>query len=1216
MPGAAFTLSSCMTVDVRTLAPEAPVGEALRCMAEGRFSCMVAVEGRVAVGIFTERDAMDLLSLPPSALNEPLRHFMSRHLECLPASCDVREAYQHMKDRRIRHLVVNDVQGELAGIVSETDLARHLGAEFLIDPKPVSSIMRRDAPSLPRQSSVAEALRVLRAGGESCVVVVEGVRAVGILTERDVLRLVGCRESLETLPLDAVMSGPLLTVRPDTLLQEAAWIMARQQIRRLVVVDAEERWVGVLGQHEVVSTLDGRYIPFLRELIGRQRLALDEARGRLAQAESLSVQQRILQQIPDAVTVIDADSGQFIEANDQACRHFALDRESLLGREVFDLCDGVSSPAELASLRQRLRDVERVRLETHHRRGDGTRLPVECNLSLVMGEGREMFVAVSRDMSERQEMLQALRASEAMFRALFERHDAVMLLIEPQSGAIVDANSAAARFYGYAREHLRTLRIDEMNALSPEDVLAERCNALVERRNHFVFPHRLADGSLRTVEVHSTPVEVQGRTLLFSIIHDISDRLRAEQALREREREWQAIVENLPSMVFVKDAVNLRFLSVNSAGERVLGRSRQELIGRDNHELFPREQADFFASKDREALSSDAVVSIDEETIRTPHGDRILRTRKVRILDEKGVPKYLLGIAEDMTESKAQEERLRLAAAVFRSTREGVMVTDMQQRITLINQAFTDLTGYEETEVLGCTPNLLKSGRHDARFYAEMWASLEQTGHWQGEIWNRRRNGEVFPEWMTISVVRDESGRPTHYVGVFSDISRVKQSEEQMERLAHYDPLTGLPNRLLLQSRLEHALEKARRHHRRLAVLFLDLDRFKNVNDSLGHQAGDQLLKLVTQRLAHRVRGMDTLGRLGGDEFVAIVEDIGEPRDVLGLVSDLLDELAHPFRLMGEIEVYIGGSIGISLYPDDGENAHVLIRNADAAMYQAKSRGRQTYAFYTESLTRHAEERLHIESALRRALERDELVLHFQPQIELSSGEMIGAEALVRWAHPERGLLGPDVFIPLAEETGLILALGDWVLRAACQACRHWPLNPHSQRPFVVAINLSSRQFLQQDFPGRVAAILHECGIPPEQIELELTESALMEQGGAALSMLHALKSLGVSLALDDFGTGYSSLAYLKQLPIDTLKIDRSFVRDIPGDADDMAIAATIIAMARTLRMSVVAEGIETEEQLAFLREQGCAFGQGYLFSAAMPADVFRRRLHAVTAEL
>ncbi len=553
-------------------------------------------------------------------------------------------------------------------------------------------------------------------------------------------------------------------------------------------------------------------------------------------------------------------------------------------------------------------------------------------------------------------------------------------------------------------------------------------------------------------------------------------------------------------------------------------------------------------------------------------------------------------------------DALRQAAAVFESTREGVVITDLAPNILAVNRAYTEITGYSEAQVMGKNPKVLKSGRHDESFYQAMWASLYKVGYWHGEVWNRRRNGEIYPQWLTISTVFNERHEPSNYVGVFTDITQIKQSEARLSHLAHYDPLTGLPNRLLAQSRLHHAIERAQRHHHRVATLYFDLDRFKNINDSLGHPVGDELLILMASRLKKRLREEDTLARLGGDEFLLVLEDIKDPSEPATLAQNLIDLLTSPFILPSGHEIFINASIGISLFPDDASSVTELIQHADMAMYLAKQEGRNTYRYHTAALSIAANERLVMENHLRHALVAGEFIIHYQPLIHARSGRTIGVEALVRWQPPGKAMVSPGKFISIAEETGLIVPLGEWVLRTACAQGRAWM--DAGLPPLVIAVNLSVRQFQSENLVELVQSVLVETGLPAACLELELTESMFMEHAEQSINTLRTLKALGVRLAIDDFGTGYSSLTYLKRFPIDKLKIDQSFVRGLPQDPNDREIAATIIAMARSLKLAVLAEGVESEQQLAYLRQHGCDYYQGYLFCRPITALEFEAWLH------
>ncbi|MBF8724198.1 phosphodiesterase DibA [Pseudomonas guariconensis] len=550
-------------------------------------------------------------------------------------------------------------------------------------------------------------------------------------------------------------------------------------------------------------------------------------------------------------------------------------------------------------------------------------------------------------------------------------------------------------------------------------------------------------------------------------------------------------------------------------------------------------------------------------------------------------------------------ERLRMAAAVFDSTLEGVLVTDSSGLIVHVNRAFMRITGYSRDEVIGQRPSKFKSGRHGPDFYQQIYAALAEKGEWSGEIWNRRKSGEIYPQWQTICAIRDDSGALSHYVAVFSDISAIKHSEQELAYLAHHDPLTGLPNRLLFSDRAAQALASAQAQKRGCALLLLDLDHFQSINEGLGHTVGDQLLKLVGERLREAVGSGVTLARLGGDEFGVLVEGCEQVAHAATLAQTLLERMREPF-IFDDQHLFIGISIGISLFPSDAQSAAQLLRNADAALGKAKHNGRACYALYTEELTAHAQHRVETAGELRRALEHQELRVFYQPVHDLFSGQMVGVEALVRWEHPTRGLVSPGEFIPIAERTGLIAEIDTWVLHQSCKQMAQWQREGRLLR--FVAVNISARLFGQRELYRQVAQVLHDTGLDPALLELEVTESAVMEDPEVALEQLHRLRELGLNLAIDDFGTGYSSLLRLKRLPVQKLKIDQGFVAGLPDDEDDIAIVRVIIALARSMGMQVHAEGIEQAEQARFLLEQQCDVGQGYWFGRPVPAGVLWER--------
>jgi len=637
----------------------------------------------------------------------------------------------------------------------------------------------------------------------------------------------------------------------------------------------------------------------------------------------------------------------------------------------------------------------------------------------------------------------------------------------------------------------------------------------------------------------------------------------------------------------------------NKGAEQLFGYTSAEALGK--HILFL--YADPDAEDDSEGFH-DAFLE---------HGGRELEVRRRRksgevfwaslqlslMRDAEGAPSGLIGYLSDITERIEAEKTMRLQSRIFEHSEESILITDPDRRILSVNPAFYAMTGYTPEEVIGQTPVILRSDKHPPHFYDEIWAHVEQDGSWNGEIWTRKKDGDDFPSWASISLVRNRDGGLINYFSIFTDISERKRAEEQINFLAYYDSLTGLPNRSLLYKLVDQALVEAQRHRLHGALLFIDLNRFKPINDTLGHGVGDRLLQMVGERLRGAVRKEDVVARIGGDEFVVALFDIARREHAAVVAQKLLSALAPPFHAEGH-ELNIGAAIGISLYPRDGFDTEPLLRMADIAMYRAKQTGQDGYAFYSHEMNQRALERLKIEAGLRNALENDELLLYYQPKVSIDSGRIVGAEALVRWKHPLRGMVPPGEFIPIAEESGLVMRISAWVLQAALRQARAW--RDSGASPIKIAVNLSARDF-SVDLSQRIAELLRDHDLTSEWLELEITEGMLTHSSDDVIAMMDALSAQGVKLSLDDFGTGYSSLAYLKRFPIDTLKIDQSFVRGIPDDGNDCAISGAIVSMAQRLGHHVIAEGVETRAQLDFLRTLGCQEIQGYLFSPPVPAD-------------
>jgi len=681
------------------------------------------------------------------------------------------------------------------------------------------------------------------------------------------------------------------------------------------------------------------------------------------------------------------------------------------------------------------------------------------------------------------------------------------------------------------------------------------------------------------------------------------ERSRVDVALRRSEDRFRAVFENAGVGVVLCDAEG-RFVEANPAFCSMIGYSEAELKLLTSKDVTHPEDVDRHEGLRDEMRAGGRDFYHLTKRYLAKDGRILWGSLTVTAVREAGIDdadmRFTVTVVEDITEKKRLEDHMRLAATVFESSGDGLFVTDAHSRIVHVNPAFTEITGFEAGDVMGKTPKVLSSGRHDREFYERMWEALHATGKWQGEIWDRRKSGEMFAGWQNIAAVRNSMGEITNYVAVISDITSRKQVEERLSYQANHDPLTRLPNRSLFQERLSRAVARAHRNQSLVALLFIDLDKFKQVNDTLGHLAGDMLLQQVAERLTGATRQGDTVARLSGDEFTVILEDVQDPRDAAVVAHKILHMLADSFDLGGQ-DAHISSSIGVALYPADAGDPQTLVKLADAAMYRAKHLGRNTCQFHSEAVNAQAFERLALENALRLALERQEFVVHYQPIFEFKTGRMVAVEALLRWRHPEVGMVVPAQFMALAEETGLIVPIGGWVLETACAQARAW--RDAGFRDLQVHVNLSGRQLRQPDLVESIAQALETAGLPPNALVLEVPEASVVDKGHDPAAIFARVTALGLGLAIDEFGSGYSSFAFLRRLPAQVLKMAQGFVRNVANSSDDTEIATAIVAVARGLHMSVVAPGVETAEQLAFLNSFGCDRVQGFLLARPMPAD-------------
>ncbi len=766
-------------------------------------------------------------------------------------------------------------------------------------------------------------------------------------------------------------------------------------------------------------------------------------------------------------------------------------------------------------------------------------------------------------------------------------------------GVIQEVNQQAVDFFGFRSQ--RTLLQHSMFRLLHDRGGEWLVDTLHRHHNtpHQVIPDQAAlhgDGRTVPIDVHliRLPLEyAQDAHTLILLIDRSADQAHSQQRLL-----LESLLSNSTALIYAFDRDD-RCILINERAAQLLAVDAKKALNQRRDQWMHPAYADDFRCRDRRVLNTGNPESCEEQLQTHNKPTQHFITNRFPLRDRKGDVFGVGVIANDVTETRNMALQLQLALQVFSKGTEGIIICDHNNRIISVNKAFESITGYTESEVMGCNPSIMGSGRHNAEFHRAIWESINTRGAWEGEIWNRRKGGELYPQWLNISRVTGDMGETTHYIGVFKDITQRKLAEEQIERLAFYDVLTNTPNRYLLKDRVNQAIRTSRRSHNSFALMFIDLDRFKEINDVFGHEVGDQVLLQVTQRLRELIRETDTLCRLGGDEFALLFTNL-DKHNAHGRAETLLNCMSQPFTV-GNKELMMSLSVGLAMFPEDGEDYDTLLKNADTAMYQAKASGRNAYRFFNVAMAQQVERRLSIESALREAIERDELFLVYQPQVCLNTGYVIGVEALLRWNNPELGTIRPDVFIPIAEESRLIVPLGDWVLQEATQHMRQW--QQAGLPPFKVGVNLSAVQFWKEDFPDRLADLLAQAEVPADLLELELTERTAMRNPAEATVMMQRLRATGIRLSIDDFGTGYSSLAYLKRFPLDNLKIDKSFVQDISIDQDDEAICHSIIQLARALSLQVIAEGVETQIQAHFLRDLGCSGAQGYYYSKPLTAD-------------
>jgi diguanylate cyclase (GGDEF)-like protein/PAS domain S-box-containing protein len=961
----------------------------------------------------------------------------------------------------------------------------------------------------------------------------------------------------------------------------------------------------------------------------------------------------------DAICAVDAE-GRFVYVSAACERIFGYTPEEMIGKAMIEMVAPEDRARTLSVANEIMSGHHKLNFENHYVRKDGQ--VIHIMWSARWSEADQLRIAVAHDITGRKQGEMVLKQYKA---AIDTTHEGFW--IADDQGKLLEVNQAYAKMSGYSIDELQGMHVTQLEAIeqSQDQVKAHIARITSQGWDVFETRHRCKDG--REIELEVSASYVPDARQFVAFLRDISQHKEDQKKIqflaqiyaaqsqanhaRIESKDETTLFNRICQIVVEFGGMNLAWIGVNDeksglikpvaaygsqteylkniiissrddvpAGQGPTGTAYREMRSifiqdqRANPMLaYWREQTNKYGWGSLGAVpiirgGVSYAVLVFYHTV-----EHVFTEETISLLNEMGVN---IGRGLDRFDLEAEkykaEESMRLAATIYESTAEAIMVTDENNCIVDINPAFTDITGYTLEEVRGKSPRIFRSGKHDQFFYQEMWRSIQDEGHWQGEIWDRRKDGELHAKWLSISAIRRPDGSLYRYVAQFSDITEKKRKDELILTQANFDALTNLPNRRLLADRIQQAMASSVRSGLYGSLIALDMDHFKQLNDTSGHSVGDKLLIEVARRLQTCVREEDTVARMGGDEFIVVLNDFStdqsEASIQTGQVAEKIRNQLSNFYQLGEIEYHTTPSIGIILFRGNAESQETLLAHVDAAMYQAKAKGRNTICFFDTSMQEALEKRSQLERALRVALSHRELLLYYQLQVD-NLGRPIGVEALLRWTHPELGMVSPAQFIPLAEETGLILPIGHWVLETACAQLARWQSDP-DLRHLGIAVNVSARQFRESTFVAQICDVLKKSGIKPELLKLELTESLVLENVDDTISKMKELKTLGIKFSMDDFGTGYSSLSYLSRLPIDQLKIDQSFVRDITTDQHDAAIVQTIISMAQSLGMEAIAEGVETEEQREFLELRGCKAYQGYLFAKPLPIGELERRLH------
>ncbi len=1337
-----LTLSDILTFPVATVSKNSPIKEVLANMRDNRISAIVVMEEERPIGIFTERDALMLAYHHHDLDALRVDEVMGKPLVTVLPHIDYREGYRILSEHNVRHLIVVNEYGKLEGIVSESDFMEHLDKGLMVQYKEVGALTTHHFITLPQDATVEDAVTFMVREHESYVIIEKNNQAIGIFTERDLVRLESKDKYNSSPCLEEVMTHPVSTVPAVTTLPEALKIMRNKRIRRLVVVDNKNHILGIVAYHDIVKKLYSPHAEHLMKKVEDQEQQLQAMESKLKkEREFRRIQKHLLESqrlahigsweldlttnhlwwSEETFHIFEIDSEKFGESYEsfltlvhpedrdlvssayvesvanhtpyeivhrlcfedgrikyvnEHCETFYDDsgkpirsvgtvqditKKQHIEEELSENKERLElfikyAPAAIAMFDLQMRYIavshfwlvnygledKDIIGQSHydifpeitqewkniHKRGMAGEVMREDNEQFKRADGtlhwmkREIrpwrkadgtiggIVIFSEDMTERKQI-------ENRYRLMFEKTGTCIAVVEV-NGTFSIVNQTFAELAESTIEALEgssfSVLIEESDRTKIESDHKKRLNG-EDAPDHYEFTFLSTKGKRGTAILYAALIQ-ETRQTIMSII-DITDRKNAEEALQNAYNLLTTIINTAPLRIFWKDT-DLNYLGCNTVFAKDAGKlDSQEMIGKKDYDLSWKDQAELYGADDRQVMDSNIPKLSFDEPQTTPDGKTIwLRTSKVPLLNDKKETIGILGMYEDVTKRYELDKELQSSHDLLDKLTKNVPGALYQYRLYPDGHASFPYASNGIKEIYEVNP---KEVIDDAQpvfsilhpdDLDEIMLSIQKSAQTM-EDWNLEYRVDLPKKgvrWLEgLSKPEKLEDGSILWNGYIHDITDRKNTENELleqksilNYQAHHDDLTGLPNRVLFHDRLTQSIEKAKRNNSKIALLFIDLDNFKEINDSLGHDIGDEILKMVTLRLRKATRGEDTLARLGGDEFTVILEDLHQGQDASVISNKILESLSKSMNV-NNTTLYVSCSIGISIYPDDGESAQNLLKFADSAMYKAKDEGRNNFQYYNTALTELAFEKVVMASSLRAGLKNNEFIVYYQPQVNGVTGTITGIEALARWNHPVMGLVSPAKFIPLAESTGLIVELDRYIMKIAMTQIVTW--YKQGLTPGILAMNISVKQLQREDFIAMFKQLMKDTNCKAEWLELEVTESQIMTHPEEAIVILQAISNLGVELAVDDFGTGYSSLAYLKRLPIDKLKIDQAFVRDLPDDEEDAGITRAVIALAKSLNLKVIAEGVETREQRDFIVENGCEHIQGYLYSKPVPAD-------------